>query len=121
MMNLKVITFTVLVSTFALGCNSDVKNEDTDHNTHASDSSKNNAGNLNKMRTGTGPGTGTGSASGSGTGTPGTGTGPGINSEAGSETGSRPKDIPNGTGTEPKKIDTGVKRGKWPTQGDPYN
>jgi hypothetical protein len=51
MMNLKVITFTVLVSTFALGCNSDVKNEDTDHNTHASDSSKNNAGNLNKMRT----------------------------------------------------------------------
>ena len=116
MMNFKSLVIIAITGACAAGCSSGQQKDKAD--TLSSDSTVADSG-LNKMRTGNGTGTGPGSSSGSGTGTPGTGTGPGINSEAGSETGSRPKDVPNGTGTDPKKPDTGIKKGKWPTQGKP--
>jgi len=114
MINLKSITIIAAAAVFMIACNSNQKDGKTD--SLSSDSAVvDSAG--NSMRTGNGTGTGTGSASGSGTGTSGTGTGPGVNSESTAS----PRDVPNGTGTESKKIDTGVKKGKWPTQGNPMN
>jgi hypothetical protein len=31
------------------------------------------------------------------------------------------EDVPTGTGTDSAKVDTGVKKGKWPTQGRPFS
>jgi hypothetical protein len=118
-MKYKAITFALLVSTVALGCSSDHQ-KDGEH-ADSTVASAHDTKELNEMRTGTGPGTGTGSASGTNTGTPGTGTGPGIHSEEEHGVSSADRNLPSGYGTEPKKADTGVKRGKWPTQGEPFN
>lgn len=117
-MNLKAITFALFVSTVALGCSSGHQQDEMKDTTAAS---KSDTKDLNEMRTGNGPGTGTGSASGTETGTPGTGTGPGINSKPEEGVGSADRIIPTGTGTEAKKPDSGIRKGKWPTQGDPFS
>lgn len=108
----------MLVSIAALGCSSDHKTEASADSTASKEGTDKH---LNEMRTGTGPGTGTGSASGTETGTPGTGTGPGITSKPEEGVSGGDRMIATGTGTDPKKPDTGVKKGKWPTQGDPFS
>lgn len=42
-----------------------------------------------------------------------------VDSTAPGTGGGMPRDIPNGTGTDAKKPDTGIKKGKWPSQGNP--
>ena len=118
-MKFKAITFALLVSTVALGCSSDHQKEGEHADSAAV--SEHDTKELNEIRTGTGPGTGTGSASGTETGTPGTGTGPGIHSEPAKGTSAADLTIPSGSGTEGPKATTGEKRGKWPTQGDPFS
>ena len=115
MKSFKSVTMIIIAALFTVGCSSGEHDSKADQ--HTSDSTGTDTAALNTMRTGNGPGTGTGSSSGTNTGTPGTGTGPGVNSDTGSLIG----DVPNGTGTVTKKADTGVKKGKWPTQGDPMN
>jgi hypothetical protein len=121
-MNFKAIAYAALISTVALGCSSDHQKEDDHSKSDTTMPSEHDTKELNEMRTGTGPGTGTGSASGTNTGTPGTGTGPGIHSEEEKGLSSADRNLPSGTGTETvtQKPTTEVKRGKWPTQGDPF-
>jgi hypothetical protein len=121
-MKFKEIAYAALISTVALGCSSDQSKEGDHSKTDTTMPSEHETKELNEMRTGTGPGTGTGSASGTNTGTPGTGTGPGIHSEPEKGIGSGDRTISGGTGTEtaaPKQTKE-FKRGKWPTQGDPF-
>jgi len=107
----------LMFGALALSCNSGNQKPTTDKDEHSADSSNSSREKLNEAGADYDRKIGKGSVSDTTTATPGTEAGKGVNSEGNSN--NRP--IATGTGTEPKKIDTGVKRGKWPTQGDPFS
>jgi hypothetical protein len=99
MMNLKFLTTTVLAAAFAISCSSGPKKEDNTAETAEPTGADYKTEGSNHAAKDTS----------------------GVSKNEGLNNGAESHTIPNGTGTEPKKIDTGEKRGKWPTQGDPFS
>ena len=113
MMTFKTVTYTFLIAAIALGCNSEVKKADSEHDANPAAPSGEHVANKTDMPVAAAQDT--------------TGTGSrvadtsGIKPNSAIGEGAHGIGVPNGTGTEPKKQDTGTKRGKWPTQGDPFS